>query len=361
MSEESAVPVTPEAIALHLLRRFQNNQGKLDASRDMDVIFKAGLASYLRDLEDKNPALASVGVRLFRCLHDGHFLLLMCLAKIDYLASSLCHAIETKNPIALASGARALLEHVGSLAFVAGTFDRLANSLNGQQSEPKIISSIESASGFFQRCYYGAGSKNPNGKNVTAPHVESDYIKTLEKRCGDRFENIAQIYGKLCEFVHPNYGSNLLVSGGEIGSGKIKPPAEVLKPQTDEFCTQIVSFCAMLDDLVGDICFRASALGGVLRSMSLPGAKLQNIFSERPAIPQGDGLSEESAFYFHNARTREESMEMTNRFLSEKGVPPNCRRAIGSVSEEFLTEYWETKSGKIWFRYINPMKYLCQK
>jgi hypothetical protein len=361
MSEESAIPTTPEAVALHLLKRFQDDQRKLDNFRDMDLIFKSASSSYLGDLEERNPALSDIGRRLFRCLHDGYFLLLMCLAKIDYLASSLCHAIETKNPISVASGARAFLEHIGSLGFVAATFNRLADGLNGQQSEAKIVSTIESASGFFQRCYYGAGSKNPNGKKIEAPHVESDYIKSLEKRFGERFGNIPQIYGKLCEFVHPNFGSNLLVSTGEIGAGRIKPPAEVLKPHTDEFCTQIVGFCAMMDELEKDVVFRLGQLGGVVRRMSLPGSKIQNVFSERPPQPKGDGLSEETAFYFPNARNHEEALSMTFGLLNEMGIPPDCMRAIGSYSEEFLTEYWEAESGRIWFRYKNPLRYLCQK
>lgn len=345
---------TPEEVAMHLLRSFQNNQSKLDKSRDMDEIFKAESNSYLGDLNELNPELSNISFRLFRCLHDGHFLLLMGLAKLDFLASSLCHAIESKNPISLASGARAFLEHLGSLGFVAATFERLADSLKGQQSESKVVSSIESASGYFQRCYYGVGSKNSKGNKVTALHVESDYIKALEKRFGDRFGNIPQIYGKLCEFVHPNYGSNLLVSEGRLGSGRIKPPTDVFQHETDDFCKQIVGFLAMLENLELDIGARVYALSGVLQRMSLPGAKIQNVFSERTAQPTGDGLSEDTAFYFQNARNHKEAISMTYRFLEERGIPSNCVRNLGSVSEGFLSEYWETSAGKLWFRYKTP-------
>jgi hypothetical protein len=41
-------------------------------------------------------------------------------------------------------------------------------------------------------------------------------------------------YDELCEFVHPNYGSNKLVSSGELGSGQIRSHAAELAPELDK-------------------------------------------------------------------------------------------------------------------------------
>ena len=153
--------------------------------------------------------LKTVVQRLFKICNDGFFLVQVCEWKISYIADALLHAIESQNPVSLANNSRALIEHIAALTFVAETLDKLGASLEGQGSEAKINEMLSKSERIQKRCYYGKSPKTSD-KNDAAPHIEGECLAAFEKF----HPRIRDVYGFLCEYVHPNFGSNLLGGGG---------------------------------------------------------------------------------------------------------------------------------------------------
>jgi len=173
--------------------------------------------------------LRSVAQRLFKISTDALFLREVCEWKITYIAEALLHAIENRNHLSLANNTRALIEYVAALVFIFDSLAKLRDSLQGQSNETTINDTIDRTELILQRAYYGT---RPKGKErIFAPYVSEclaawkNYIK-----------NIEEVYDFICEYVHPNYGSNLLVSTGQLGKGRLNPPPDFHKDAIDRVC-----------------------------------------------------------------------------------------------------------------------------
>jgi hypothetical protein len=70
-------------------------------------------------------------------------------------------------------------------------------------------------------------------------------------------------------------------------------------------------------------------------------------------IPTGDGLTKETAYFFPEAESNFDGVAMAYAFMNSRG--PEFRRIkqcihIESTDTEII-EWWETPSGKFWFRH----------
>lgn len=213
--------------AMRLLREYREHRERFRFLDDFENAMSAMQDSVSKGLELTREPLKTIAQRLFNLSKNGFFLIQVCECKINYLAEALLHAIECRNPVSLANNTRALIEHVAALVFVMQSLERLKDSLDGQGSEKKINEAIAKAEAILKRAYYG---KSPKGKDKAeaAPHIESECLPALEKHVPD----IREVYDFLCEYVHPNYGSNLLVSTGQLGKGRLNPPPEFYKETT---------------------------------------------------------------------------------------------------------------------------------
>src|SRR5947209_5457716 len=79
-------------------------------------------------------------------------------------------------------------------------------------------------------------------------HV-NDFIRSLQKRVAD----IADTYDYLCDFVHPNYGSNLLVSTGTLGYGRLDPSVDTHAEHLIRGCTCALRALTEIEDLARSI------------------------------------------------------------------------------------------------------------
>src|SRR4029077_16778312 len=122
-------------------------------------------------------------------------------------------------------------------------------------------------------------------------------------------------YDFLCEYVHPNYGSNVLVSSGKLASGRLNPPEDFHRDTLD----RLRSYCSFCMEYLRD---RGIAHGAVFARLQAlldlcfaPGANMGNAFSIRTPNPAGDGTSKETAFHFPKARTAPEAIQLCYAYL----------------------------------------------
>jgi len=144
-------------------------------------------------------------------LEKFFFVTLVNRRKIDGINSLIGFSIDSKNSIALAQGIRALLEHACVLAMISNEIGKLKKGLVGLNEFSKIKSLLNKSDSFIYRCYFGKSSKVQPDKAKQAVHI-NDGLSLLK----DKLPNIDENYDYLCEFVHPNHGSNLLVSTSDI-------------------------------------------------------------------------------------------------------------------------------------------------
>jgi len=288
--------------------------------------------------------LKTIAIRLYDITNNGFFLIQVCGWKIDYLAEALIHAIEAKNPLALANNTRALVEHLAALVMIIEKLEQLEKNLCGQGSEKTINDALVQAEKFVYRSFYGKSPKLTSDKNEQALHI-NDCLKILKKEV----DNIEDVYDFLCEYVHPNYGSNLLVSTGQLGKGRLNPPEEFHRDILDRICrccSHSMLFLKEHDIQFGSVFVR---LQGLLELCFNQGAKVTSVFSFKTPKPEGDGKSRDTAFYFRNARTNMEAIKLCYEFLEKEGNEVR-KRDIGGIVNGFIYDIYTTNKGTVWFK-----------
>lgn len=287
----------------------------------------------------------SESVRIAHRLHDlahGHFFsTLVFRFKTREIARGIFDAEENLNLVVLFNLARALIEHTASLAFQDQSLERALSDIERKQSFEQIDRSIRKHRKIIDQLYYG-GDVSPKG--VKRLHV-NDLLKALtavDKRAQADYEN-------LCEFVHPNFGSNLLVSSGELLTGSIGIPAESMSEELSLARSVIERYAALDWDLVISGTRNLSRIDNWISIASTEGAKLSQLFSVRVAH-SGDGKSKETAIHFKKARTHNEAIQAFYKYLEQHGITLHERRLAG-VQRGFLFDIALTDQGPLWVKY----------
>jgi hypothetical protein len=339
----------PGESAAILLREFREHREQFHVLYDFDDAMSGMRQSVEERLGIVSGPLKTVAERLFKISRDGFFLIQVCELKISYIAEALLHSITVENPLSLASNTRGLIEHLAALMLVVQTMEKLGEALEGQGNESKINESLIKAETMLNRSYYGKSPKSGK-KDQTAPHIESECIVALKKHIPE----IREMYDFLCEYVHPNYGSNLLVSSGELGRGRLNSHAEIHKNTIEKFCNYCVAAMRFLKNDAIRIAAQFHRLNELVDRCLIPGAKISNAFCRRSATPDGDGGSKDTAFFFPRARTPLEEREMCFIFLQESGLMLTANPEIGAFADDFIYEIYPTNKGKLWFKFKMP-------
>ena len=289
--------------------------------------------------------LKGLALRCSGAAFDAFFMGNVCSWKVFHISRALVAAFESVNPVAVAALTRSLIEHLASLCFVCHEIGKLLHSLEGQNSPPKVSAALTRAELVLTRAYYGESSKSKGPKKAEAIHV-NDCLTVLEYEVADIYD----VYDYLCEYVHPNHGSNRLVSRGELGCGDLEPEAG----QLNATIVRIASYCSSALRHFEDVELRLARLCVLLEELSeralAPGCRMENWLSRRPAKPDGDGKTKETAFFFPKARTNGEAVAMIYKFFEDSGIRTTGIKKIGAVENDFIFDVFPTEKGTIWFK-----------
>jgi len=333
-----------EALEL-LLTDYREKRKDFSIFCEYDASMAQMRKNYQERINKTSASLKPIASTLFEISDQSFFLLQVIEWKIDYLSEALLHAIKAKNPLSLANNARALVEHIASISGIGSELNILINSLDGQQSEKAIQKAIERTKNYLNRAYFGTSIKNKTNNKNKSLHI-NDSLEKLSKE----ISNINEIYDFLCEYVHPNFGSNLLVSTGTLANGKLNPQEDFHRETLDKL-RRICSYCMIYlkDETPGH-------LSSPLRILSLidlcfiKGAKIQNVFSAKKATPLGDGKSKETALFFPKARAPQEAIKLTYEFFDANGYNLTGRKEVGGIENGFIYDVHSTNKGKVWVK-----------
>jgi hypothetical protein len=175
-----------------------------------------------------------------------------------------------------------------------------------------------------------------------------ELIRALEKV----YEGASSYYDSLCEFVHPNYGSNTLVSSGDLASGKIGIPPHLLVREI-RLARDVIERCAEIDwELVLSGTRSLTKIDSWIRIAGRGDAKISQLFSLRSA-DTGDGKTKETAIFFSKARTHREAIEAFYKYIEDEGLEMHGRQQAG-IENGFLFDIVSTSDGPLWVKYKVP-------
>lgn len=316
------------------LSRLVNREEMWSTLKDFDGLMKEA------DTRVRSANASVEAVKVAKLLHDlarSHFhLLLVGQYKIKEIGRGALAAFSAHNETVLFNLARALIEHTAAFAYQVAALGTAVSEISRGSEVTTIKSALLRHRQTVHKLYYNERAR---------VHV-NDMIEALTTHC----ELAKHDYHDLCEFVHPNYGSNKLVSSGELGAGQIRSHAAELAPELDRV-VETIERCALLADR--DLNLMATRLlvkvGSWIEIACQDDIRLSQIFSVRGAT-SGDGKTKETAIFFKKARTHHEAIEAFYKYLEYKNIEMFDRRTV-AVEDGFLFEVVSTNKGTLWVKY----------
>jgi hypothetical protein len=289
--------------AINLVEQFLKTQSKVGLSRKVSL--EKELKEKTDDLLAIKRELGIIAVSLCRLKNQFLFLNLIITTKLTHLIRSIVFALNDNNPLLLALCSRSLIEHAASLSYLMERNNKMLNKAKASKDYKSVSDSLEELHAVYRKMFYGTRFFKKEGL------IESVNVKTLyETYLSKEIINAVNYYDYLSDFVHPNFGSNILISSGELGEGIIDPSIEEKKEIIENILQITGILIKYLSQKVWDFANIGVTLDNVLQKAINPKTTLTSLFAEPGLEHTGDGLSKETAIFFTKPRTKFDHMKI---------------------------------------------------
>ena len=331
-------------VFLNKLIEFKKASSRLSALDDFSKLLTERQKVFESFDENLSSEFKDIAKSFEDLLEKFLFVTLVNRRKIDAINSLITFSIDSKNPISLAQGIRALLEHACVLSMVAKEIEKLKIGLDGQNEFTKIKSVLDRSERFIYRCYFGKSSKVVADKSKQALHI-NDGLELLK----NKLSSINDDYDYLCEFVHPNHGSNLLVSISEVEKYLTAIESNFDRDEVKKMIEIGKKILEAIEKEEAYVYSMVGVLSTIANRFIAKGAKLSNIFAAKKAVMKGDGKSKETSLFVSNGRDAAEEIELIYRYF-EKNKYQILGRKVDSLSGDFIYDLFDTNKGKVWVK-----------
>lgn len=344
--------------------------------------------SYISTQPTVDKGIAGTRDLLQKVIFEQTFFNLLTAAKLKYIFKGASDCFDNNNVIGLATFSRSTLEHTATYAYTINKLEFTVDKLTGQTSQQAIEKCLNDLSSIYHISYYGSGNRNDKKTNSKKPihihdsinvldgyfgkidtSIESDNLVTphhsflfqeafTRKEAIERFGIPIDPYPKLCivradydflcDFVHPNYGSNFLVTSGNLAEGLIDTPNDYVLNLNILFVKKCLRYWIYYKELrILDA--RANLkLNSWLQRSQKRGVKASRIFSKKVSKYHGDGKTMNTAYSFPTARDKVEEFEMFKVLLNDlRGT--DYKQSIAEICENFIIDKIELDNGKVFF------------
>lgn len=366
-----------------VLEYFTNDKMLNEYGRDFDKL----KSKYAESNCEVNKGIAGTRDLLQKVFFEQVYFNLLTAAKLKHIFKGASDCFSNDNVFGLASFARAILEHTANYAYIIKKSESTITKLAGQSSQKTIEKLLKDLSAAYSVSYYGTGNRNEQKNNKKPVHIH-DAINVLDKYFGaidtsldvdntttphhsflfqesftkneaiERFGIPIDPYPKahivkadydfLCDFVHPNYGSNFLVSSGSLAEGLIDTPNEHIKNLNILFVKKCLRYWLYYKELLLIDAKLGMNIGNWLSRSQKRGAKASRIFSKKMPKYSGDGKTEQTAFTFSQARDRHEEHEIFNTLVNDLHGN-SYSQSIASFDETGVIDKIKLDNGKIFY------------
>ena len=304
----------------------------------------SGLSKLVKDKSKKLTAPLNVlSVRVYNIAEHTAFCMGLYNYKFYLLAKSVIAAINDNNPLSLANNTRSLVEQIAAITYLMESVEKMMSNLKDQGQLKKIDEILNKAEKIINRVYFGQGKGQSNGTDYKAVHI-NDSLGSLQKEIPD----INDLYSVLCEYVHPNFGNNKLVSSGQLGKGKFES-IDV----NSESVIEILECSALVFDFLDQKRVYHPAVSvriyNFVEYFFVKGAKITNVFSQNNSKPTGDGKSQKTALFFKKARNAGEAIQLSNLYFSGNNIEIYGRQN-GGIENGYIYDIYNTSNGVFWVK-----------
>ena len=249
-------------------------------------------------------------------------------------------ARKTGDPeLAIGSG-RQLLENAAKLALLCDYLDQLHETFSGNllgeiPAPGEAAQKLAAVTHDIQSLGYPQDLL-PTGMATTQPDLLKECFPMLKSRFSDSLGDLGA-------------GYEWLGNDAKLKPGCFEDPAN--EATWFESINRAIAGGALATGaLIRDLLIYLGMLRDMVENCSYPWVEFGDVYQWIQPSPTGDGKTEETAFQFHHARNKAEAVGMAHEFLGSylNGSHGWC---IANVDDKELTEYADTRKGKIWFRY----------
>jgi hypothetical protein len=323
-------------LKLQFLSRLLERNEKWAALKDFDRVMKSADARIAS--ADSAPESVQAATLLHQLARDHFYLLLVGEYKIKEIGRGVLAALDARNETVLFNLARAFMEHTAALAYQIAALDKAIVQIPKKPDLKCLSETVSRHRTAVSGLYY----------NKRADIHINDMIRVLTKD----YESAGRDYDDLCEFVHPNYGSNKLVSSGKLGAGHIGSHEGELATEVS-LVIKIIERCSeLVDDFGISASFGLIKIDSWMEIACQKGSRLSQVFSLRNAT-SGDGRSKETAIFFSKARTHAEATAGFYNYLDTQKIVMHGRQ-IAAVEDGFIFDVVSTNKGALWFKFRMP-------
>ena len=329
--------------AFELIEKFLEEQSKHSLIKR--ISYEKELKEKTKNVHIKEKELGVIAVKLCVLKNQYLFLYRIIETKLIYLVRSIIFGLNNSNHLLLALCSRSLIEHCAALSYLIERTDKILKRTKGITEYKTINKNLEELYNVYRKIFYGTRFFKNEGL-VDAVNV----LTQIDSYLSSEIKNVRKYYDYLSDFVHPNFGSNVLVSSGGLGEGIIDPPIEE-KKEIIENILQITSIIIKyLSYKVLDFASLGIRIDNYLQKALHTTTTLTTLFVELPPEYVGDGKSKETAIFFTNATTKAEHIRMQYEYMRQQGVESIMRYIFVDDKEDYLYDVHETKKGKLWFK-----------
>ena len=325
-----------------LIEKFLEKQSQLSLIKQ--ISFEKELEEKTKDILAKERELGIIAVSLCRLKNQYLFLYRIIKTKLTYLMRSMIWALNNDNHLLLALCSRSLIEHIASLSYLIEWTNKILEKIKGNTEYKSINENLEELYTIYRKIFYGTRFFKNEGL------VEAMNVLTLvDKYLSSEVKDVRKWYDYLSDFVHPNFGSNVLVSSGDLGEGIIDPSIEEKK----EIIENILQITGIMIKYLNYKVWHFGALGMMIdnyfQKAIHPEITLATLFREASLDYIGDGKSKETAIFFTNAKTHVDHIKMQYYFMQQNGIESRMKR-IGAIEDNYVYDVHETTKGELWFK-----------
>lgn len=172
--------------------------------------------------------------------------------KLNYITKAKIYALNNNNFLVFANCARGLVEHAASISFQLKKGNQCLTNLSSTKGLSEAKNFLKEYHDHLNKLFYGTRFFKQEGL-LEAIGV----LSLIDNYLAKEIKSIREYYDFLCDFVHPNFGSNIIVTSGTLAEGVIDPPFE----QKKEIVMQILKGVGRVYEYLNDTAVDFSKIG----------------------------------------------------------------------------------------------------
>ena len=257
------------------------------------------------------------------------------------LSTEFLTALADKKVLIASMIARALHEMSAFTCYLSKTIDKKLSTVERQVDEGKIIKELEATVKFLEKAFYGSSSKATGISHIDIKHGRDE----LRKIWGDEKNS----YDRLCDYVHPNYGSNVIYGSGNLSELSGEKINEVTEDQIVFLAKHFILVVDQAHTFLNALAARSVFFTAAQLRLKEPNFKVQNLFKPRKVgkSKNNSGKSFETAIDLSKL-PHIEIVPAIYHHLEKKGLT-FLSRNIDRYNENFY-DVVQTNKGKYFFK-----------